>query len=755
MASLYFRVLRESKLFIVLTLVLCSLLSIGVFYIQINPNNRVFFADSQPRYYQLLSHEQRFGANTTLFFMVSQKGIAGYQVDWISPLVWLESELNEIASVTKVASMASIPYLFGVGDSLVTKSYFDVACPSRGCDLSKMAKLADPSYRGRYISRDSDALSVVASIDIAREDGSAITKISGDYYRIEREFSAKFPDFELSVTGAIPMMNAFYTAARQDSSILLPIAVVLIFFVLFLLVRKLLLCAILLTSGILSVFTVVGTVGWLGIPLNTATATVPLVIFTVAVASVMHPLMRLISALEGDWSGYEARVLNASFKNFKPSLLSAATTMFGFLSMSTVSSPPVADLGMMAAFGVAISFLTSMFGIPWLLLVGKKIFHSSAFSAKYHYDTHFGLIAWKLRKATEKYSVAVMIAATLIATYGVSRFSFQEDFVEYFGSENAFRVDTEAVAGKFADPYYIELEVSAGLAEGVFDPGFREALELLHSRLESKEEVVSVYSVLNVFRNLEESLGTANGNSSEALAQYFMVYELSLPRGYGSGDLVDADRAVATVSILLRDLDMSRIRSIVEEIDSWAPDLQDIEVTVTGEAVPTAYLSEETIREMLVGIAISVLLSAILIAVVIRRSTVAIVMILASLLPTLFGFGIWGMLGGDVGMSATLVIATTIGLVIDDTIHLLVRYFEEIRDPNVDYFVAEARALAVSSPAIISTSVAMAAGFLVLSISDFEMNRVFGFCSVLVTLTALGFNIVCTPALMTWAAKAR
>ena len=260
---------------------------------------------------------------------------------------------------------------------------------------------------------------------------------------------------------------------------------------------------------------------------------------------------------------------------------------------------------------------------------------------------------------------------------------------------------------------------------------------------------------MNVFQNLERNVGPADKESADSLAQYFMVYELSLSRGQEIGDIVNLDRSVARVSIRLKDLDMSRIRSLIEEIEGWRSDFPSLKLIVTGEAVPTAYLSEETIREMLVGIFTSVLASAVLLAAVVRRFKVAVVMIIASLIPTVFGFGIWGFIGGDVGMSTTLVIATTIGLIIDDTIHLLARYIEEIQGAQQNYGMAEATSLAETSPALISTSIAMAVGFLVLAASDFEMNRVFGLCSVLVTLAALVFNIVYTPALMTWAMKSR
>lgn len=755
MNALYTYIIRDSKAPIPLILFLCLALSIGVHRIQVDPNNRVFFADSHQRYSQLLLHEETFGANTTLFFMVSPRQEGQLPLDWRRPLVWLETELNGLASVVRVASIASLPHTYSQGDSLVLGSYFDVACQRQLCDLAKIKSVLDPSMRGRFISTGADALSVIATVDISRDDESAVSRLSSQQNKIEKEFSRLFPDFVLNVTGAIPMMNAFYQAALQDSSTLLPLAVAMVFLVLFLLVRRWWFCAIVSITGLTCVTVVMGVVGWLGVSLNTATATVPLVVFTVVVASVMHPLMRLLRALRGEPCSFDERVLEASSKNVKPSFLSSVTTILGFLSMYSISSPPVSDLGLMAASGVAISFALSTLVIPRVFFAGKRFFVTPAFSVGYQYEDRFSLISHKLRNNIGNSGIVTVLVVVLGSAYGLASFKFEEDFVEYFDSSNPFRMGTEAVAKKFAGPYHIDLEVDTGFPSGIFDPQFRPSLEAIHRRLDLNPDVVSAYSVLNVFQNLERNVGPADKESADSLAQYFMVYELSLSRGQEIGDIVNLDRSVARVSILLKDLDMSRIRSLIEEIEGWRSDFPSLKLIVTGEAVPTAYLSEETIREMLVGIFTSVLASAILLAAVVRRLKVAVVMIIASLTPTIFGFGIWGLIGGDVGMSTTLVIATTIGLIIDDTIHLLARYIEEIQGAQPNYGMAEARSLAETSPALISTSIAMAVGFLVLAASDFEMNRVFGFCSVLVTLAALAFNIVYTPALMTWAMKSR
>ncbi|MFM8354457.1 MAG: efflux RND transporter permease subunit, partial [Gammaproteobacteria bacterium] len=658
---------------------------------------------------------------------------------------------GELDAVRRVSSLASLPLLSNDGDTLLVRPHLDVVCGNSGCDLSRLMSIVDRGLVGRFISRDGEALSVIANVDMQKDDGSLVVGLAAQYLQILDEFERKFPEFRAQITGAIPMMNAFYQAALEDSVILLPIAFGLIFLVLMVLTRSVWFCSSLAACGLLCVVTVMGTVGWLGIPLNTATATVPLVVFTVVVASVMHPLMRLLQCLADNSNNLSGSVIEASLKSVRPNALSAGTTILSFMSMSSVGSPPLRELGVMASFGVAVSFVLSAVVIPWSMVNAERYCRMPWSRRRFEYSTMLSSLTVRSRLAFGRFKILSALIIAVLAGYGMSRFEFDEDFVKYFSSESDFRKDTESIAETFAGPYQIELEVNSGFSSGVFDPDFKSALVLIHERLRQHVGVVGVYSFLNVLTDLESKLRAGEDNDSDSLAQYFFAYELSLPKGQDVTDLVNVDRSAARVSVALKDISMSDIRLLIEEIEGWAGDISPMKLTVTGEAVPTSFLSGDTIRQMLLGVVTSILVSAFLLAASMRRARVWIVMIVAASLPAFVGFGVWGLVGGDVGMSTTLVIATTIGLIIDDTIHLIFRFSEETPERGRNGLDVESRALAGTSPAMIATSVAMTAGFAVLAFSDFEMNRTFGICACLVAVFALAFNIWYTPRLISWA----
>ena len=239
----------------------------------------------------------------------------------------------------------------------------------------------------------------------------------------------------------------------------------------------------------------------------------------------------------------------------------------------------------------------------------------------------------------------------------------------------------------------------------------------------------------------------------DELAQYFLSFELSLSQGQSTTDFVDMNHRKSRISVLLRDCSMKDIRELDEEIRSWiSREFSDpLEIQVTGEGVPTAYLSSDSISEVTIGIVLSLVFSSVLLGIVYRQLRIAVAILSATVIPIVCGFGVWGWTVGTIGMAATLVIAVTIGVVIDDSIHLVYRFRDGLRRLDLTTWGAAAYSVHRTGTAIVTTSIVLAGGFGVLLLSGFRMNSTFGICTALVILLALIFNLTIMPRILVWA----
>jgi predicted RND superfamily exporter protein len=263
--------------------------------------------------------------------------------------------------------------------------------------------------------------------------------------------------------------------------------------------------------------------------------------------------------------------------------------------------------------------------------------------------------------------------------------------------------------------------------------------------------VVSSASLLDIIEDVGDWFGSSDGDWVEDAAQLFFLYELG-GGSWGEGwSMTDSEHRYARISVALKPTTMGEIRTLVEQIEKWSGvKFGEGKVEVTGEGVPTAYLSKETVFEMLSGVGVGLLICALSIGLIFRSFGVVIVMLLCSIVPISSAFGLWAALGGDFGMGVSLVVATTIGLVIDDAIHFCSRFFSEQSGSGDSPLSRAGACIDEVAPAMVLTSIALVMGFSALLFSQFKLNYMFGVCTIFVVILALLFNLTVTPVLMAW-----
>ena len=114
------------------------------------------------------------------------------------------------------------------------------------------------------------------------------------------------------------------------------------------------------------------------------------------------------------------------------------------------------------------------------------------------------------------------------------------------------------------------------------------------------------------------------------------------------------------------------------------------------------------------------------------------------------GFGLWGLFNGEIGLGLSLVAATSLGIIVDDTVHFLSKYCQGKRDQALNTEAAIAYAFDQVGPALLTTSVALIAGFSVLYFSVFKLNSDMGVLTATTLLLALVLDFILLPSLLLW-----
>lgn len=730
------------------------LLSIpGLLKLSVTSDNRSFFGPNDPKFSQLTDFESQFSPYSTISFLItSQDSIAVSEQHRSAHSLVTEAARN-LPLVNRVDSLVSIPTVHSRDDEVLVEPLLSDNCHHAKCSISE-EELKSPNVQNRFISSDGKTSAIVALVSLDKSDSSQVRSVmAASNAHIRAPFSDLYPDLQLHITGGVPMMQEFAIAASQDMTTLIPLAGVLLLLILWWVLGGAYLASTMTFLGAATCMITLGIAGWTGLVLNSATSSIPIVIFSLILASTMHLFLHLTRGEEIHGAkSMKSAVSSALSINIAPVLMTIATTAIGMLSLLNVPSPPVRDLGLWVAIGLIIGLVLTLTVLPAILCFQKAV-PSSAFASSLQrkFNDYARLIEAK------RVPLSPFLILFAIAVSGIAVLEIDDDFVTYFNEESTFRKDTDFASENLAGPYGVELVFTTTQDSTIFKSNHFSYFASLLDRLNNDPRVIntlSIYTVLDEVRsNFYKSQSPLEYESDDNIAQLFLAYDFSLQKDQSTADLVDITQQSTRFSVLLQPMTSKQIRAFSSEIEQWHDQhgQASLNLIVTGESVPTAYLSVVNIKSMVVGILFSLAFSACVMGVYFRSLRIAVIALISILVPVLIGFGIWGWIYGSIGLAATVVVAITIGVVIDDSIHMIVRAHDGQDHLGLDGIHSAAYSVYRVGTAIVGTTLILAGAFSILLFSGFELNSAFGLCTILVLSSAMLFDLVVLPHLIEWA----
>ena len=273
-------------------------------------------------------------------------------------------------------------------------------------------------------------------------------------------------------------------------------------------------------------------------------------------------------------------------------------------------------------------------------------------------------------------------------------------------------------------------------------------IEEASSFLRDELGVNATVSLASVMRELNRNF-TGNDRlptDPDAVAQLLLFAEGSPDRIVSQ--LADPGFSETRLRGSMPDVGAKRVVALQRRFQAYAAQRfqgTGVVVRMTGEA-PVAYLGMNNLSQELMHSALGALMLVTLaIGVAFRSVKVALASVLPNALPVLIALGFYALTGRDVDPLPGVVFCIGIGIAVDDTIHVLARYREELR-LGKSRQAAMAQTMAEMVGALSISTVTIAAGFLILCFSDFNMNHTMGWLGALVLALAWLFEVVCTPA---------
>ena len=236
--------------------------------------------------------------------------------------------------------------------------------------------------------------------------------------------------------------------------------------------------------------------------------------------------------------------------------------------------------------------------------------------------------------------------------------------------------------------------------------------------------------------------------SDEEASQFLFLYELSLGYGMDLTDQINVDRSSTRVSAFVGYATTRQLIALDEKIQTWfeanAPELKS---PVTGQTHVYTMISARDVPSMLRGTTLALVFISFVIFLVLRNLKLGIVSLAPNLLPAMMGFGLWGYMVGNVTLAVSIVVAMTLGIVVDDTVHFMLKY-ANARKRGKSAEDSVRHAFKSVGMALTVTSLGLVIGFTILGQSGFAVNRDMARLTAITLSFALFVDFLFLPPLL-------
>ena len=459
---------------------------------------------------------------------------------------------------------------------------------------------------------------------------------------------------------------------------------------------------------------------------------------------------------------------------FSPSFWAIFTTVIGFSSLMSADIKPVIMLGIMMSAGISVSLVLAFLLFGSVNANLKKLAPVRTFENSFKFTKYCANLALNSRKII--YVVCVLVVC--FGVYGISKIKVENSFIGYFKESTQIRqgmqiIDTKLggtipvdvivkfkesepkqESGEEKDDFESEFENDAKSAKYWFNSYHTRVAEKIHDYLKEQNFVGNVSSLATLIKAIKE---LNNGVSDDFLLA--AMYE-KLPLEYKNillSPYVSVENDELRFSLRIVDSDPKLRRNLfLKELREGLLELtknDNVSIEVVGMMVLYNNMLQNLLSSQVDTFGLTVAILFVIFCFVFRSIKLATIAIVSNLIPLCTLFGVMGFFGIPLDVMSITIAAISIGIGVDDIIHYIHRFKEELLTKDV--FESIKAAHASIGYAMYYTSFTIFLGFSVMITSSFIPTIYFGLLTDLVMVFMLLGALIILPGLIASFVKKR
>ena len=796
-------------LFIVFVVTVISGIGLTNFKLDASSDALVLENDESLKAYR--EAEDEFGDSSFLIitYEPNQELFSDYSINRIANL---ENDLKNIDGVDSVLSLLDAPIFFQpkVGLTQVADNLKDLTFEDINLELAKDEIINNPIYKELIISNDGSvtAMQVVLRgndeydllikdryelLDIlsSKEPLSNDVKVNLQKRLLEinkrvstlnnqesdfnkqliskiRNVISKYKDEATIYLGGPSMIATDMMQYIESDLVIFGSAVALIFaLMLFIFFGSLWFVLLPLMNAFLATFITAGFLGYMDWKISVVSSNFIALLLILTISLTVHLLVK-INELNKQ-TNFKDAIIQGYDQMFAPCFFAALTTAVAFLSLTFGDLKPVIEFGKMMAFGISIAFMLTFTFLPCALYFIKQSNTKDYLSL--HKVTQTLLNFSQNNRQFITFSFLTLFS---ILCFGISKLEVENRFIDYFDEETEIYKGMYEIDSKLGGTATLDIIISQPddsfesieiqdefFEDDLFEDETSEAagywwniyslneLEKIHDYLDSIPEIGKVLSVASGVKLARQINDGEDLNDLElALLRSVLPEDIreSLLYSY-----INKDDSVVRISTRVNEsasnLNRNDLLNMIDNKLQTEFNLDPSQYEMTGLAVLYNNMLQSLFKSQIGSLLIVFAVISLMLFLIFKSIKIMIIGLIPNIFVASSVMGLLGLLNIPLDIMTITVAAISVGMAVDNTIHYIYRYKKELKVTNSAQNALK-NAHATTGRAIFYTASTIAAGFCILSLSNFFPTILFGLFTSIAMILAFVSSLTLLPNLL-------
>ncbi|PQB03402.1 transporter [Polaribacter filamentus] len=455
--------------------------------------------------------------------------------------------------------------------------------------------------------------------------------------------------------------------------------------------------------------------------------------------------------------GQQAKALQRVISKIgNATLMTNITTASGFATFVFVKSDLLREFGILASVNIISIFILALLIIPiiysFMPLPKKK--HLNHLERKWIEN----VVDW-MEKTVKEQRITIYIASVVIiilGIIGVYQIRVSGSLIEDMPKSMEFYKDIKFFEKEFGGIMPLEILIDTKKEKGVMKLSTLKKMDKINDAIETFPELSKPISVVNLVKYSKQAYYLGNPKYYQLPTNQEQSYIFSYTKNSNSEtgmlkNFVDSTGRYARITTFMKDIGTDKMDVIQERlksvIDKEFPS-DKYTVSVTGKALVFIKGTNYLIKNLVFSLSLAIILIALFMAWMFRSPQMILISLLPNILPLLITAGLMGFLDIPIKPSTILVFSIAFGISVDDTIHFLAKYRQELMANNWKIKPSVYAALRETGVSMFYTSIVLFFGFLVFTLSSFGGTIALGGLVSVTLLLAMVSNLLLLPSLL-------